>query len=489
MTPRPNIVFIMPDQLRADFLGCYGATFVQTPHIDALAEHGVRFERAYSPHPVCVPARVALMTGMDALKNGVLDNGQMLRPDHRQCGIDTWPETLSDHGYYTVAVGKMHFYPWEARWGFRHRIIAEDKIWIYIEDDYHHFLRAHGHHKTLGYEKEAYHRNFGAYLSDIPWSYSVDHFVGQEAAAWIRSYEGAEPFAMMVGFPGPHHPYDPTPEYAARFDPARMPEPVPEVEADTRLMGRGTAASSGSRAWYAYRNEGQPTAEHFRLQRTYYAALIAQIDREVGAIVGALRDKGVLDRTVILFSSDHGDYLGDHGLTGKNSFYEAATRVPLLVRLPHVPGASLCAELVSLTDVTGTILSLAGRPIPAHMDCTVLPGLGLPGGDPRQEIVGSLRRGWMLVRDRWKLVKYARGGTMLFDLERDPDEQDNLAMEPACAGVLRELDSELTTAIMDSVDRGHADKRVYTHTLSSSREFGRPGWPRVYPLDVRRLSE
>ena len=105
----------MIDTLRSDFLGCYGASFIDTPHIDSLADRGVRYQRAYSPHPVCVPARIALMTGMDAVKNGVLDNGQMLRPDHRQCGIDTWPEILSENGCYTVAVGKMHFYPWEAR--------------------------------------------------------------------------------------------------------------------------------------------------------------------------------------------------------------------------------------------------------------------------------------------------------------------------------------------------------------------------------------
>ena len=217
MPERPNIIFIMPDQLRADFLSCYGAAFIETPHIDSLAENGVIYTRAYSPHPVCVPARIALMTGMDAIKNGVLDNGQTLRPDHRACGIETWPKILSDSGYSPIAVGKMHFYPWEARWGFRQRIIAEDKHWQFIEDDYYHFLRAHGYKKSIGLDRPEFHSQFMTYLSDIPWELSVDHFTGHEAARWIRKYEGEEPFAMMVGFPGPHSPYDPTPEYAARF--------------------------------------------------------------------------------------------------------------------------------------------------------------------------------------------------------------------------------------------------------------------------------
>jgi len=488
---RPNIVFIMPDQLRADFLSCYGAEFIHTPHIDSLAENGVIYDRAYSPHPVCVPARIALMTGMDAIKNGVLDNGQTLRPDHRACGIETWPEILTDAadkggGYRTVAVGKMHFYPWEARWGFGHRIIAEDKIWIHVEDDYSHFLRAHGYRKTIGHDRPEFHSQFMAYLSDIPWEYSVDHYCGEEAARWIREYEGEEPFAMMVGFPGPHSPYDPTPEYAALYAPEELPEPVPEVEADARLMGR-KGQWPARRSWYAYNHNRQPTRDDYMLQRAYYAALVKQIDDEVGSILEALRETGTLDHTVILFSSDHGDYLGDHNLTGKNSFYESATRVPLLARLPEVPSKTICPELVTLSDVTATILGLAGCEIPAHMDSIPLPCLGLPVETPRDRIVGSLKRSWMLVREQWKLVKYAGGGAMLFDLDQDPTEQQNLAPESSHAELYRRLDAELTAAIMDSLDLSHADKRVYTHTLSGSKEFGRPGWPRTYPMDIRDL--
>jgi arylsulfatase A-like enzyme len=476
----------MPDQLRADFLSCYDAAFIDTPHIDSLAGRGVIYGRAYSPHPVCVPARIALMTGMDAIKNGVLDNGQCLRPDHRACGIDTWPEILSEHGYHTVAVGKMHFYPWEARWGFQHRIIAEDKIWVNIEDDYYHYLRAHGYRKTIGFEREEFHRNFMTFISDIPWEHSVDHFCGQETARWIREYQGEEPFAMMVGFPGPHSPYDPTPEYAARFDPEDMPEPVPEVASDTLLM-RGERRWPARSSWYAYKHNRRPAREDYMLQRAYYAALVQQIDDEIGSILDALRESGKLEDTVILFSSDHGDYLGDHNLGGKNSFYEAATHVPLMVRLPGAKGRASCQDLVTLSDVTATILRLAGCELPEYMDSIPLPELGLPVERPRDRVVGSLRRGWMLVREEWKLCKYAGGGSLLFNLYEDPTEQHNLAGESGYAEVCHRMDAELTTAIMDSIDLSHADKRVYTSTLSGSQEFGRPGWPRVYPMDIRTL--
>ncbi len=489
MSERPNIVFMMPDQLRADFLSANGADFIETTHIDSLADHGVRYSRCYSPHPLCVPARTALLTGMDGIKNGVLDNGHALRPDHQDCGIETWPEVLSRHDYTTVAVGKMHFYPWEARWGFQHRIIAEDKIWIYIQDDYHHFLEAHGYHKTLGYEKDAYHENFGAFISDIPWTYSVDHFVGQEAARWIREYDEDEPFAMMIGFPGPHHPYDPTPEYAAQFSPDAMPAPIPEVEEDTALMSRAFGRSlknPSSKSWYAFKNDRMPTRKDYRLHRAYYAALIKQIDEEVGAVIDALRDKGMLDNTLVIFSSDHGDYLGDHGLVKKGSFFEGAARVPMLVRAPWIEGATDYNGLVSLTDVTATILACAGVERPSTMvDTTPLPALELTDEPAREQVTGMLRQGWMLARDRWKLVKYGGGGDMLFDLEADPEEQHNLVRAAEYEDVYRALDAELTGKVMASITLGSADRELYKRSLSGSRSFGRPGWPRPYPTDIR----
>jgi len=378
--PRPNILFIMPDQLRADFLSCYGASFIDTPNIDALGQQGAVFDRAYSSHPVCVPARVSLITGMNAVKTGVLDNGQFLRSDYRECGIRTWPEILNERGYYTVATGKMHFYPWEKRLGFQRRIIAEDKLWGFIQDDYYHFLAARGYSKTAFVDQPEYHENFMALISPLPWECTVDHFVGQESARWIEEYEGDQPFAMMVGFPGPHSPYDPAPEFAT-FAPEDMPEPLPGMPEDNALTRGGgvrPGADSGRKSWYAVKNESRPTREHFLRQRAYYAGLVKQIDHEVGCIVEALRQKGILDDTVIIFSADHGDFLGDHGLQGKNAYYEAACRIPLLVRHPGLEEPVFCQDLVSLTDVTATILALAGCGVPGTWTRFRCPAWGCP---------------------------------------------------------------------------------------------------------------
>jgi arylsulfatase len=142
------------------------------------------------------------------------------------------------------------------------------------------------------------------------------------------------------------------------------------------------------------KNEEGPTRETYLLQRAYYAGLVQQIDVEVGRIVAALESKGMLDNTVIVFSSDHGDYLGDHGLSGKGSFYEGACHVPMIVRHPGVTQPKVSDALVTLTDVTATLLAAADCVVPGYMDARPLPALGLTGQDERECLFGVLRNGW-----------------------------------------------------------------------------------------------
>ena len=209
MSDRPNLLFIMPDQMRHDFLSCYGAPHVSTPNIDRIAAEGIRYDQAYSLHPVCVPARCSLLTGLNAWRTHVLTNGNYLRPDHADCGLRTWAEMLTEHGYLTSAIGKMHFYPWDASFGFQHRIACEDKVWVNIQDDYWHYLQQRGHRKYMGKEHEGYDENRGACVSLLPWDCYWDYFVGEEAAHFIREYDDERPFACMVGLPRPARPLRP----------------------------------------------------------------------------------------------------------------------------------------------------------------------------------------------------------------------------------------------------------------------------------------
>jgi arylsulfatase len=478
---QPNIVFIMPDQLRPDFLSCYGASFIDTPHIDSLAARGVRFDRCYSEHPVCVPARASLMTGMHAVKTGVLDNGLALRPDRLACGLATWPEMLNANGYYTAAIGKMHFYPWDARLGFQYRSIAEDKRWLHIRDDYYHHLRANGHRKYHGNEHEGYFENKGAIVNRLPWELQPDHFVGQKACEFIRAYGQDGPFAMMVGFPGPHCPYDPAPEFLREFDPANMPEPVPDAGDTPGLRQQNIAGNRGPWNGVDY---SEFTREQKLRIRAHYAALVKQIDLEVGRILDALRERDLLDNTVIIFASDHGDYLGDHNLIGKGHFYESSFHVPLIACGPNVERNVVRDDLVALTDVTATMLRLAGVEVPAHLDSRPLPGLGISGAAGRDFLIGALGGGWLIYEGPWRLSKYGTGETLLFNVEDDPQEQRNLVDAPQFRETYRDLDAKLTRWIMDAMVESHFSQRVYMRDLAMSTTFGREGWQPTYPRHI-----
>jgi len=480
MSQKPNILFIMADQLRADFLSGYGASFIDTPRIDSLARRGVLYQRAYSSSPICVPARASLLTGLSAIENGVTSNGQWLRPDLAACGIRTWPEMLEAQGYYPAAIGKMHFYPWDLRMGFQHRVVCEDKRWLHIQDDYANLLAQHGLRKFHGNEHEGYYENKGAVVSRLPYELYWDHFVGEETCKFIRAYDRDQPFAVMVGFPGPHCPYDPTPEFLQDFDPADMPDAVPEVPDDAPAIRRNNI--HGNRQPWNGVDITEFTEAQKKKVRAHYAALVKQIDHQVGQILAALRERNLLDSTIIIFSSDHGDYLGDHNLIGKGTFFESSIRVPLLVHLPWAESARTCADLVELGDITATMLHFSGGGIPGYMDSIPLPELDIPVQYPRERIIGMTSGGWMIYDGEWKLCKYATGEILLFNLKEDPTEQRNLMKDPGHAARYAELDARLTREIMRSLSASHQDKGLDpNNVLWSNADYGKEGWQRPYP--------
>ena len=478
-----NLLFILADQLRPDFLGCYGARFIETPNIDRLAARGVLFQRAYSEHPICVPARASLLTGIHATKLGVTDNGLAIRPDYERCGVHTWPELLAGRGYYTSAIGKMHFYPWDARFGFQHRVIAEDKRWIYIRDDYYHYLHARGLRKYHLKEHEGYQENKAAVINLLPWEHQWDHFVGEQTRQFLREYGREGPFALMVGFPGPHCPYDPAPEFLRGIDENAMPEPVPDPGDAPGIHAKMVAGNLG--AWNGVDYSTFSPAQK-RKVRAHYAALVKQIDYEIGGIVATLEAQGLLDSTTIVFTSDHGDYLGDRNLIGKGHFFESSFHVPMIACGPGIAVGQTSTELVALTDVTATLLAHGGCEVPAHMDARPLPSVGIAGASGRDHLFGALHDGWLWYEGPWRYSKYASGEVFLYNVEQDPLEQQNRVDDPACRAIAHEYDAKLTAAVMASTLESYHERRVYVRDLSQTPEFGYEGWQRPYP---RRVDE
>jgi arylsulfatase A-like enzyme len=391
----------------------------------------------------------------------------------------------------------MHFYPWDAAMGFTHRIIAEDKRWPGIKDDYADFLEQAGYEKQHAQEHPDYFEQKGAITSQVPWKYTVDHFVGESACGYIRQYreraeEGSEhhekPLALMVGFPGPHCPYDPSEQYLSNIDPKSVSAPI---DADPVPRLREINQARNRRPWNGidFRDADR---DQMRTVRRHYAALVEQIDYEVGQIVSALRETDLYENTMIILASDHGDYLGDFGMVGKNSFFDPSCRVPLIVKpaagmsaAQSEAGGTTVSSPVSLTDVNATILSAAGVSYDKNVDSLPLPGTGIEG-EQRSSVFGCLSRGWMYCDGRWKMSRYRTGESVLTDLEKDPEERSNLYYREEYADKVRELEEKLSAQVMASIDWSHWDKTVYTNTkpLTEDPVFGARGWERPYPHPV-----
>ncbi len=475
---RPNIILLLPDQLRWDFLGCYGASFADTPAIDTLAAGGIRYKRAISPHPLCIPARASLLTGQNALATGVLTNGTWLRPDHAVCGMPTFAEILAAFGYQTAAIGKMHFIPWDIGEGFGHRRIAEDKRHVHIRDDYADYLATHGLTKLRGVEEDGYREHLMASISPLPERHQVDTWVGDESVRFIDDRGGDGPFLLMVGFPGPHDPYNPPADWAARFDAGAMPAPFQPTQASATFRAGQIAVHRDGSAMVDLTDF--PDRAKRRI-RAHYSALTALIDRQVGRIIDALERNHLSQNTIVVLTSDHGDLLGDFDLIGKNNFFESSIHVPLIVRTPQAAGERTCDSVVTLTDLFATILGFAGIAGADDTDSIALPQLDL-GNRQRRHALGALGIGTIIMDARYKLARYANGVATQYDIVEDPMEQNNLIDDPALALVRRELEGLIVRDLLRARKRGDRDKTYTCATMSPDHPSHTRGWVRPYPV-------
>lgn len=477
MTKRPNILFLFPDQLRADYLGCYGAGFAKTPAIDALAAESTVYTQAASMHPVCIPARAALLTGCNAVSTGVLDNNHWLRPDHAACGMPSWPSLLADAGYHTEGIGKMHFIPWDDAEGFTHRVIAEDKRHIHINDDYAGYLAGIGQQKVRGWDEAGYTEHLMASISDLAPEHQVDAWVGREAVRFLDSYEGDRPFACMVAFPGPHDPYNPPQSYADRFDPADMPDARPRTKESDSFLAELIKSHLGGSSRVDLGNFPDATK---RRVRQHYSALINLIDEQVAAILAALARRGDAEDTIVILAADHGDFVGDYDFLGKNLFFQPAMHVPLIVRVPG-KAAGRSEALVTITDLFATFLKLAGLENRTGADSFVLPALAEPGDKQRRHALGALGNGVAIQDQRHRLARYKNGTATLYDLKGDPEETTNLI--DTAPDVRAELDTALAQEILRATAAGHQDKRYPYLTMTPNHPGHERHWQRPYPSD------
>ena len=461
--PAPNILLVMSDQHRADMLGCAGDSGVQTPSLDALADEGARFTRVTCQGPLCMPSRASFMTERYVRDHGVYTNWEEIGSD-----TPTYVRALREAGYHTALLGKAHLYLDEnlaARhiddlaWrlealGFSEVLETGDKFVSKIPSRYTDSLSAQGlleaytaYIRERSYQGENEDgRNatksvpmWDATPMPIPLDSYVDSWHGAQAVQWIEHYDRAEPFFLFVGFPGPHDPWDAPAEALDRYRDTDISMPRSTRRPDVEGTGRYGALL---RAFLSLSDSSSMTDEAIRGMRRSYAADISVIDDAVGAMVDALRRKSLLDNTWIVYTSDHGEMAGTHGLMSKCVLYEPAVRVPLVIRPPGGCPSRVVDTLVEHLDVPATLRDVAGAPdVPQSEGRSLLPVVRGDDMTPRELTVSENWGFAAFETNRYKMVVDEDAVTpcQLFDLEEDPLEDRNVVDDPASKHVVEEL--------------------------------------------------
>lgn len=420
---QPNILFLFPDQWRWDWLGCADADIpVRTPNIDALAARGTRFTQCRTNSPQCAPARACLALGVRYENCGVTDNGQNTDPERA-----TVFKLLREAGYLTATTGKNDLHKataWQGldgwtqllgRYGFSQARAHSGKFDAVRNGatepqcPYTRLLHAHGlmAAHVADYQRRGTEATGATAVnpSPLPRRFYTDDVCGQNTCEMLREMPAEGPWLMWANFPGPHDPMDPPRELQQRYDEVDFP---PAVNPQSTYKGK--------------------VVDHAQLRRNY-AAQCEGIDEWIGRIIDAVEQRGELDNTLIIFASDHGEMLGDHGRYNKRVAYEGSVHVPLIITGPGVRQGAISDALVELIDISATLLEAAGLPIPRDWDArSLLPVLSGHAADgTHREVQQSALRDWRMFCDgRWKLV-ITDESRELYDLANDPQETHEVA--------------------------------------------------------------
>ncbi len=457
-----NLLLIMSDEHDPRFMGVSGHFVVETPSLDRLAESGTRFTNAYTPSPICVPARASFATGRYVHDIGYWDNAMGYEGKVR-----SWGHRLQEAGNRVDAIGKLHYRRREDPLGFDHQINTMHlyegigQVWGSIRDPFPGGLAPRMFHKI------------GAGVSN----YNLyDRQCANAACEWLkqRSEEDDQdrPWMLYVGLAAPHFPLVVPREYLNRYPPDCLPprklhprdgyQQHPWIEAQERFMSQEDL--------FADENERQLAI------RAYYG-LCSFLDSQIGLILDALEDYGLAETTRVIYTSDHGDNLGTRGLWGKSNLYEESTKIPLIVAGPQVPAGQVCRTPVSLIDCYPTILQ--GLGISLLDDERQLPGRSLfdwinTPEDPERIVlseyhaVGSVSGAYMLRKGRFKYHYYVGLRPELFDLENDPEETVDLAEDTCYKPILKDLELELRQYL----DPEAVDAQAKTDQAELIRQFG-----------------
>lgn len=449
-----NILLIMTDQMRGDCLGFAGHPDVKTPYLDQLATMGAWFPNAYTAVPSCIAARCGLLTGLSQEHHG--------RVGYQDRVNWSYPVTMAGElakaGYYTKCVGKMHVHPLRNLMGFHHIELHDGYMLSYrrpnipyyehqtVADDYYHWLK-----NELGIDRDLSDTGIGAnsWLTR-PWPYEEKYhptnWVTDRSLDFLRSRDRSKPFFLMTSYVRPHAPFDAPQCFYDMYRDKELTPPAIGDWADKELLqkiGRVTDSVTGP-----------VDEEQLRRMQAGYYACISHIDNQVGRLLEALGDEGILQDTMILFCADHGELLGDHHTYRKVLPYQGSVNIPMIVYNGGISGPQ--ENLVELRDVMATFLDAAGAPIPDSID-----GVSMLRDNGREflhgEHSGGAQSNQFIVTKTDKFCWFTQNGReQYFDLASDPHEMHDRINDPACQERIDLLRKELIRTLAGR-EEGYSD--------------------------------
>ena len=470
MAQKPNILFLMSDEHSPHAIGCEGNSIVQTPFLDRLAQSGSYFENAYCQVPLCTPSRMCMLTGKHAHRCSAWTNGSVLFPEHL-----TMPAHFAQHGYATALIGKMHFGGKEQHHGFQSRPYGD--------------LRGYAGHQTdpLKTPPGFRERTRQAGITEIPTSLLQERVINTETLEYLRGQPPEQPWFLLASYSRPHFPLTAPKRLFDRYwpDNVDMPYIPPGHLEQTHRFAKGLRENFNTKAI--------PPEETKRARAAYYACC-EFLDECIDDLLTLLEQDGLLDNTIIVYTTDHGEMAGEHGQWWKSSYYEAAARVPLIVldrRLEQSHGARVTSP-VELNDLFPTLCARAGIPIPEGLDGADLTHLMSGNAEGwrstaiteywAEQTTGPMR---MLRTSRYKYVAFPEDESILFDLESDPEEFENLAGQAE----YRQLEAALHEQLMSGFTWESVSQQIATDKVRS-RDFKEPwggGTPNQYTLPDGRI--
>lgn len=417
---RPNILLITTDQQRYDTISALGNPGIYTPHLNWLVREGITYENCYSACPICMPARATIMTGLEAHHHGLVGNDNDVYPmrDHR-----TFPSILTEHGYQSRAEGKLHFHPMRTGYGIEHADLPMD---------YFNEKRRYGKPTTRLHgvgENE-----MEPVINMMEERDTLTHWIVEKSMDFLDSRDETRPFFLWTSFPKPHPPFDPLLPYWQLYQDMDLDPPVygdwsEDMDEMTLNFSEPTI-----RLNQIDRLSKQQVSQ---IKKAYYAC-ITQIDYNLGLLFAKMREKELLENTWVIFTSDHGDMMGDHHMGAKSVHLEGSAHVPMIIKPPAAFGASdrrykgrRCQKAVTLADVMPTILNISGIPWEGQVDGTDLISY-LDEGEERAVYGNCEDKYLFLLKDGYKyLWSWYGGEELLFHITEDPKEACNLAASEA----------------------------------------------------------